>query len=38
MNIGVFVWDSFGLEDIIEAFEQLGHRVIRCILSDMESV
>ena len=38
MNIGVFVWDSFGLEDIIEAFEQLGHRIIRCMLPDMESV
>lgn len=35
MKIGMLIWKSFGLEDMKEAFTELGHEVIECPFSDV---
>lgn len=34
MKIGMLTWDSFGREDMQEAFAELGHSVVGCPFSD----
>ena len=34
MKIGMLTWESFGKEDMADAFTELGHSVIQCPFSD----
>lgn len=34
MKIGMLAWKSFGWEDIMEAFQKLGHEVVNCTLTE----
>lgn len=34
MKIGIFTWKSFGIEDMTEAFQKLGHEVLQFILAE----